>query len=1026
MSVLKIFTSCAALLTISASTAGEVRAWWHFNGDPKDPVQSVRDATDQFTMTVGKPAGACETYPGVVDVDGVRLTPFTAAADGSVTWLDDDVSGALRSYFPKADDASAKIGGSIYVSGKDQMNALFPVDGNNNVKAFTFEAIVKADPSTIGDMHAFCLGGAKGGLIRIVDSKWGECLIICDRGTTYQWQRSANGAGNAIPRDGKWHHIAVTYDENGGGASIGRIRFYRDYQLVIDHTISANGYDDARQLTRDYWGDATSYGNLQMPYDQNPYAGSGTFYATWDEVRISDGALDPSEFLHVDTRKPTEFLLPMNMLTSKNDWGGSTNVYLADSSCPRVEVVSEPMTHGRPVAPGFTFVDRGVIYPCHWGVWFDPAYTKTHFSFDAASLALMGADDFTLECFALVNTDAAQTLFARGTEWSLGAENGKLKWTHGATSVTLAEVNDGEWHHVALVYTKATPGCAVYVDGKFAGEIADTVPLKEYDAAAGLVIGNINTTGGSNLSGGMVGLRCSPMALDASDFLKPISPSGSDSEIVHWTFDEPDRVGENVNADFGYLQSAAGDAGYRLAGGWMGQYSAFVANTNLCPQISDEVPYPYIWDESSYAMVNPENTTSVKFFNPETGTGTAGYNGTVLKTEDSRIISPIITIEWFMRLDLPSGSGMCNDAISMMCLDGYQLRWSTGYAYGGALYARCTWEKWESSVGPTSESKWWNFARNWGHMATQIDTSVPGEISITLYHNYEKVAEWKQNTTAKPIDDTVAQAIMFGHGLFNPLNGWIDEPRIHYGKIAPEHFMRQFTPRENLTALWLADGLTGAEHYTTDVPYLVGTYAADTLVESDDLPFSETFLKAKGSPKVPVQKSVAFKDTAKGLTIPCAALVGTKDFTVEATVKGAVGSVFRKARFGGTSWGVRLNAAGQAEAYFDTFAVGASGSGLATVTATPAEGTGIVDDDAWHHVALSVNRTGASKVAVLYVDGAEVATCDISALKFDGGDFIVGEGFAGKILGLRFSPAVLTPEKFLVAQKPLGFSLIVR
>ena len=206
----------------------------------------------------------------------------------------------------------------------------------------------------------------------------------------------------------------------------------------------------------------------------------------------------------------------------------------------------------------------------------------------------------------------------------------------------------------------------------------------------------------------------------------------------------------------------------------------------------------------------------------------------------------------------------------------------------------------------------------------------------------------------------------------------------------------------------------------------VGTYAVDTLAESDELPFSETFLKAKGETKVPVQKSVAFKGAAGGLTIPCVATVGTKDFTVEATVKGTAGNIFRKARFGGTSWGVRLNDAGQAEAYFDTFAVGASASGLATVTATPATGTGVIGDGAWHHVALTVKRTGDAPRATLYVDGVAVADCDASGIKLDGGDLLLGDGFAGNLLGFRFSPGVKSAERFLLAKEPMGSTITIR
>ena len=229
----------------------------------------------------------------------------------------------------------------------------------------------------------------------------------------------------------------------------------------------------------------------------------------------------------------------------------------------------------------------------------------------------------------------------------------------------------------------------------------------------------------------------------------------------------------------------------------------------------------------------------------------------------------------------------------------------------------------------------------------------------------------------------------------------IDEPRITYGPADTNHFLRAFTPRENLTGVWLVQTnavATGAEWYSPDVAYLAADLGSTTL--SDAMPVGAS-LKVGGT-KVAPAKSISF-DGSGGVTIPCAALVGTNVFTMEANVCGR-GTVFAKKRYGGTSWSVGTDSDGCA-------VLGVNDTLTASAVA--------LDDGKWHHVALTVDRISAN-TATLYVDGVAVVSADVSDMVVDAGDLVVGGDFTGNIVGVRFSPGCLDPAEFMTVSRANG------
>ena len=81
--------------------------------------------------------------------------------------------------------------------------------------------------------------------------------------------------------DGKWHHIAITFEPDGNGNTLCNI--YKDYQqLGSQHTFN---------------------GELECgDYGTSSFAAGSRYNGYLDEVRISKGVLTVDQMLHVEKR----------------------------------------------------------------------------------------------------------------------------------------------------------------------------------------------------------------------------------------------------------------------------------------------------------------------------------------------------------------------------------------------------------------------------------------------------------------------------------------------------------------------------------------------------------------------------------------------------------------------------------------------------------------------------------------------------------------------------------------------------
>ena len=652
---------------------------------------------------------------------------------------------------------------------------------------------------------------------------------------------------------------------------------------------------------------------------------------------------------------------------------------------------------------------------------------------------------FTIELYSkLSNTDAglnfglrnskspntyswalAFWLYSAGTQYRADSINADgsvtqggsfaVKTFRGYTGDDKPFPSDGEWHHFAVVYD-GNGTTTIYHDYKQMNQITDS-PLKT-DAVT-FFLGPGGITGVNNPRDFTVDeVRISDSALTSDQFFRVGwrgFAEGAGGTLAHWTFDAPGMSGTEVGAEYGAINSADARPDLALCGATFTNGSEWATywdqNGDFQPMFTNDVPAAFVWDAEAGKIYNPDNATSVFFrHQSEQGDSPQSRVGSSLHSASNFVYDVMaasnVTEECFIKLDKTFGNN--NSAVMGLM----RMLKRTDF-YGGYSILTLTQGGTKPLVQFPNNEKTPNASSiadgNWHHVAMNFDVSSGTSVVTRLYVDYDYIGSGERVYDFS----FVPEDLVLTFGAFNQLyafSGMIDEPRITYGPADTNHFLRAFTPRENLTAAWLVQTnatLTGAEWFSPEVPYLTAEWKADTVTLDDALPFSQTMIRPCGK-AVAVSKSVKFSGVG-GVTIPCAALVGTNVFTMEANVCGR-GTVFAKKRYGGTSWSVGTDSDGCA-------VLGVNDTLTASAVA--------LDDGKWHHVALTVDRISAN-TATLYVDGVAVVSADVSDMVVDSGDFVVGGDFIGNIVGVRFSPGCLDPAEFMTVSRANGFSIIVR
>ena len=301
--------------------------------------------------------------------------------------------------------------------------------------------------------------------------------FLLDDGTTlaHGW---GNGSKNVRIDDGRWHHMAVTFD-----FGTRKVYSYVDYVRISTATM------DSRAIG--FYHPA----NSPLQIGGNASHSTRRHNGEIDEVRISDEALPPEKFLrYVPMREidgDTMYYLPFD--AGAEDWFSTTappinaatnvvgsitvykNATLAEMPCVTNDVPGDGIRNGvfapdRSANGGATHLPVTGV-GAHHGVSFllrDPnnLITASNFTFEAFvktdRQTTKPADSQYADSFSLFFSGYMKVLMNGANKQLLFRYNG----SSGMTDSYVARIDDGRWHHVAYVYDAAAETMTGYVDYK--------------------------------------------------------------------------------------------------------------------------------------------------------------------------------------------------------------------------------------------------------------------------------------------------------------------------------------------------------------------------------------------------------------------------------------------------------------------------------------------------------------------------------------------------------------------------------
>jgi hypothetical protein len=533
-------TVCVFLLSLAGGARAETVAYWRFQ-DAAPGVVATNLAsevnTEVLTGKAKNTAGAARNPAHVADVPGTNI--FSGIFGG--TLLNSNNTASL--YFTNAAafpaQTNSQSGG--YVEVTNVTSLLCPTN-------FTIEFFVKIArdvdwPLLIGKSREN--GGASWGIdldrsnpikLRMDTQPLGQ------PGTTNGFNQNLVGPNI---QDGKWHHVAVTYDTPTKKAT-----FYIDYITQWNMTTTHE----------------VTYTNFSLFIGKG--AGSNQAFDGWmDEIRISDTVLKPSQFLStatvpVDAQLYWQFddaaIVPSTATSLVCEVGspvmnGTAKLAGGGSVIPAFST-AVPLTNTRKITQGYRgavvnasnsssllFVNTGL-----------PTNTNSPAGGQVSASGFQSPSNFTAEAFIKVNRHVNYALIigkvriADNPSWSMEVEAGGTlrcrldtypeSWnlaahTYGENAAvgcnqtfgSGVSVEDGRWHHVALSYETATKNVKLYLDYVLKVSTATINPIVY--TTGDILIGN--GAGELAFDGWIDEVRITPRLLGTNEFLRTVLPPGT-------------------------------------------------------------------------------------------------------------------------------------------------------------------------------------------------------------------------------------------------------------------------------------------------------------------------------------------------------------------------------------------------------------------------------------------------------------------------------------------------------------------
>ena len=797
--------SCVALAAVSlavCTASAKTVLWYHFNEQDNGYRAYHANVRDDVIENAADP-GNLQGQPGGLNTSANftnnQVPTYTNDFPSCATWYD-PVTGA------RGEDRRCLYMRSQYGGGDGESSIILTDDDQKlHCSNITVEFMAKYTGTKSLAAQAHMIGMRNSSSANVV--AWG--IIFYTTGKAVMRVQTRNSAGTAQDSDksfevadsadsgvldGNWHHVAFTYDGTTA-------------KLYVDYVLKAS---KAWSYPLDYNTD--NAGMLSIcGFDKQTY---GHWHGFIDEVRISDAALEPEQFIHPGglvsaslaekiaavTDEDTALYLPFDSVES-----AATDPFFGGVGAPFVfnaaNVANAPIvkatfptsgmlptasagTVSNIVHGGIFATDSAANGGC-WDFGVNSAVTgrSIHMAVNDYSASTRThsatAGDFTMEFFLKTHarpsslTYVAREICPGSTAWSIYLSSTKdvltcaLNSQAGSVPTFEASFAQGVWHHVALVVNRTLRTATYYVDGAVVGEVTG-FDLKQ---AAGDVAECLQFSGYSasasadNLHNLAIDeLRITKRALSPQEFLM----AGSNGTTAL----EPTRAWAGFEGDL-KLEPRPDE----LPAGTMHSSITY----------SDDVPGDELQDGNG-GVIRAANMKSLQF----TGGGRAHFSRNTLLEEgmDS------MTVEFFAKTSYRTESQTWPYFVRMYAngtgTDNLLERiWSIGYdTQSGNIYVHM-----DTEAGSTNQLKRLTGSGNiangrWHHVAATFAPKDTTNTLVTVYKDHRQVGEVElpgRALTSKPM---ATSCMDIGNGYV----GLMDELRISKGVLTPDQMISKPKP----------------------------------------------------------------------------------------------------------------------------------------------------------------------------------------------------------------------------------------
>ena len=416
-------------------------------------------------------------------------------------------------------------GGAVF-DGSSYLVTTAPVELGATSNAFTIECWVKFDDKDyLGYIFAPSDASEKGAFVvyqYVVNGEatfFGQLRVVAPS-TWQQEVGSIASLSTSYP-----HHIAYVVD--GAKSDAEQAKLYLDGVQIANHAGMnksgdfANGFGSRKLFIG-------AHGNNGSP--------NNGFKGRIDDIRITDGALEPSQFLKFPTI--CDNMTPAAPAFAHWTFGANGATDITGNGHNLVAVGSPVFDEGTLSLNGSSYLKADGTYP----------------------FSQFFKSGLTFECFFRTtdtfSADGAKILFETSTnQWGYSGNLGSfhLSFRTGGTAVSggfrcfgtdayntqrttgTPPLNDGRWHHAAIVYNPSLAGTKdvirTYVDGMAIPDVDTST------AVSGLFDGQLHL--GARINGqyyamaDMDEVRIMPYALTPAEFLFAPTPN---APIAHWKF----------------------------------------------------------------------------------------------------------------------------------------------------------------------------------------------------------------------------------------------------------------------------------------------------------------------------------------------------------------------------------------------------------------------------------------------------------------------------------------------------------